>query len=80
MLAGEGAPAEVVKKHGFQVGFQVVSDDGALEKAVDEALAANPDIVEIFAPVGGMLYDRFGAFRPILGAFCAAICGPRRIS
>lgn len=25
---------------------QVVSDDGALEKAVDEALAANPDIVE----------------------------------
>ncbi|WP_347015471.1 Asp-tRNA(Asn)/Glu-tRNA(Gln) amidotransferase subunit GatB, partial [Bifidobacterium dentium] len=42
VLAGEGAPAEVVKKHGFQV----VSDDGALEKAVDEALAANPDIVE----------------------------------
>ena len=42
VLTGEGAPAEVVKKHGFQV----VSDDGALEKAVDEALAANPDIVE----------------------------------
>ena len=29
-----------------------------------------------FAPVGGMLFARFGAFRPILGAFCAAICGP----
>lgn len=29
-----------------------------------------------FAPAGGMLYDRFGAVRPILGAFCAAICGP----
>ena len=34
VLAGEGTPDEVVKKHGFQV----VSDD--------EALAANPDIVE----------------------------------
>ena len=42
VLAGEGTPDEVVKKHGFQV----VSDDGALEKAVDEALAASPDIVE----------------------------------
>ena len=29
-----------------------------------------------FAPVGGMLYDRFGPVRPILGAFSAAICGP----
>lgn len=29
-----------------------------------------------FAPVGGMLYDRFGPVRPILGAFFAAICGP----
>ena len=27
-------------------GLEVVRDDGALEKAVDEALAANPDIVE----------------------------------
>ncbi|BDR54023.1 aspartyl/glutamyl-tRNA(Asn/Gln) amidotransferase subunit B [Bombiscardovia apis] len=42
VLAGEGKPAEVVSKHGFQV----VSDDGALEAAVDEALKANPDIVE----------------------------------
>ena len=29
-----------------------------------------------FAPVGGMLYDRFGPVRPILVAFFAAICGP----
>lgn len=29
-----------------------------------------------FAPVGGMLYDRFGATRPILGAFAFAIVGP----
>ncbi|WEV42165.1 Asp-tRNA(Asn)/Glu-tRNA(Gln) amidotransferase subunit GatB [Bifidobacterium sp. ESL0682] len=42
VLAGEGTPDEVVKKHGYQV----VSDDGALDKAVDEALAANPDVAE----------------------------------
>jgi aspartyl-tRNA(Asn)/glutamyl-tRNA(Gln) amidotransferase subunit B len=42
VLAGEGSPEEVVAKHGYQV----VSDDGALIAAVDEALAANPDIVE----------------------------------
>ncbi|MCI1636901.1 MAG: Asp-tRNA(Asn)/Glu-tRNA(Gln) amidotransferase subunit GatB [Bifidobacterium crudilactis] len=42
VLAGEGSPEEVVAKHGYQV----VSDDGALVAAVDEALAANPDIVE----------------------------------
>ena len=29
-----------------------------------------------FAPIGGTLYDRFGPVRPILGAFCLAICGP----
>ena len=29
-----------------------------------------------FAPVGGMLYDRFGPARPIMGAFCVAILGP----
>ncbi|WEV65641.1 Asp-tRNA(Asn)/Glu-tRNA(Gln) amidotransferase subunit GatB [Bifidobacterium sp. ESL0764] len=42
VLAGEGTPDEVVKKHNYQV----VSDDGALEKAVDDALAANPDVAE----------------------------------
>lgn len=42
VLAGEGAPDEVVKKHGYQV----VSDDGALEKAVDDALAADPEVAE----------------------------------
>lgn len=29
-----------------------------------------------FAPVGGMLYDKFGPVRPILGAFGVAILGP----
>jgi aspartyl-tRNA(Asn)/glutamyl-tRNA(Gln) amidotransferase subunit B len=42
VLAGEGAPAEVVKRHGYQV----VSDDGALDAAVIEAMKANPDVVE----------------------------------
>lgn len=42
VLAGEGAPDEVVKKHGYEV----VQDTGALEAAVDKALADNPDIVE----------------------------------
>ncbi|WP_445341974.1 Asp-tRNA(Asn)/Glu-tRNA(Gln) amidotransferase subunit GatB [Bifidobacterium sp. ESL0827] len=41
VLAGEGKPSEVVKKHGYQV----VSDDGALDAAVDQALKDNPDIV-----------------------------------
>ncbi|MDO4607214.1 MAG: Asp-tRNA(Asn)/Glu-tRNA(Gln) amidotransferase subunit GatB [Bowdeniella nasicola] len=42
VLAGEGDPTDVVQKRGLQV----VSDEGALEAAVDEALAAHPDIVE----------------------------------
>jgi aspartyl-tRNA(Asn)/glutamyl-tRNA(Gln) amidotransferase subunit B len=42
VLAGEGEPAEVVEKRGLKV----VSDDGALIAAVDEALAAQPDVAE----------------------------------
>ncbi|MDO5687996.1 MAG: Asp-tRNA(Asn)/Glu-tRNA(Gln) amidotransferase subunit GatB [Pseudoscardovia radai] len=42
VLAGEGHPSEVVKKHGYEV----VQDTGALEAEVDKALAENPDIVE----------------------------------
>lgn len=42
VLAGEGDVDEVVKARGLEV----VRDDGAIEKAVHEALAANPDIVE----------------------------------
>lgn len=40
VLAGEGTPDEVVRKHGYEV----VSDDDALEAEVDKALAADPDI------------------------------------
>lgn len=42
VLAGEGSPADVVAARGLEV----VNDDGALNAAVDEALAANPDVVE----------------------------------
>lgn len=42
VLAGEGSPAQVVAKRGLEV----VSDDCALGAAVDEALAANPDVLE----------------------------------
>jgi aspartyl-tRNA(Asn)/glutamyl-tRNA(Gln) amidotransferase subunit B len=42
VLAGEGSPAAVVESRGLVV----VSDDSALEAAVDEALAAQPDVLE----------------------------------
>ncbi|GGM19493.1 Asp-tRNA(Asn)/Glu-tRNA(Gln) amidotransferase subunit GatB [Dactylosporangium sucinum] len=40
VIAGEGAPTEIVAARGLEV----VSDEGALTAAVDEAIAANPDI------------------------------------
>ena len=42
VIAGEGTVSEVIAARGLEV----VRDDGAIEAAVDEALAANPDIVE----------------------------------
>jgi aspartyl-tRNA(Asn)/glutamyl-tRNA(Gln) amidotransferase subunit B len=42
VLAGEGTPDEVVERRGLKV----VSDDGPLVAAVDEALAAQPDVAE----------------------------------
>jgi aspartyl-tRNA(Asn)/glutamyl-tRNA(Gln) amidotransferase subunit B len=42
VLAGEGEPDEVVERRGLAV----VSDDAALIAAVDEALAAQPDVAE----------------------------------
>ena len=42
VLAGEGTPDEVVEKRGLAV----VSDDGALATAVDNAIAANPDVAD----------------------------------
>ncbi|GGF27648.1 Asp-tRNA(Asn)/Glu-tRNA(Gln) amidotransferase subunit GatB [Williamsia phyllosphaerae] len=42
VLDGEGEPEAIVADRGLEV----VRDDSALQKAVDEALAANPDIAE----------------------------------
>ncbi len=42
MIAGEGTPQEIVDARGLAV----VSDDGALIAAIDEALAAQPDVLE----------------------------------
>jgi len=41
VIAGEGSPSEVVASRGLAV----VSDDGALIAAIDEALAAQPDVL-----------------------------------
>ncbi|HNP16602.1 MAG TPA: Asp-tRNA(Asn)/Glu-tRNA(Gln) amidotransferase subunit GatB, partial [Terrimesophilobacter sp.] len=42
VIAGEGTPAEVVEKRGLKV----ISDDGALIAAIDDALASQPDVLE----------------------------------
>ena len=42
VIAGEGSPAAVVESRGLKV----VSDDGPLITAIDEALAAQPDVLE----------------------------------
>ncbi|HEY5986190.1 MAG TPA: Asp-tRNA(Asn)/Glu-tRNA(Gln) amidotransferase GatCAB subunit B, partial [Streptosporangiaceae bacterium] len=42
VLAGEGSPDQVVATRGLAV----VSDEGVLTAAVDEAIAANPDVAD----------------------------------
>lgn len=42
VIDGEGAPEEIVQARGLEV----VSDDGALLAAIDEALASQPDVLE----------------------------------
>ena len=42
VLAGEGEPADVMKARGLEM----VRDDSLIQAAVDEALAANPDVAE----------------------------------
>ncbi|WP_395694431.1 Asp-tRNA(Asn)/Glu-tRNA(Gln) amidotransferase subunit GatB [Nocardioides sp.] len=42
LFAGEGTPDEIVASRGLAI----VSDDGALSTAVDNAIAANPDVAD----------------------------------
>ena len=65
VLAGEGDPEQVVVARGLEV----VSDDGALLVAIDEALAAQPDVVEKIR--GGNL----GPVGAIIGAVMKATRG-----
>ncbi|MTE23711.1 Asp-tRNA(Asn)/Glu-tRNA(Gln) amidotransferase subunit GatB [Microbacterium sp. ZXX196] len=65
VVAGEGAPQAVVE----QRGLAVVSDDGALIAAIDEALAAQPDVLE---KIRGGKVQAAGA---IIGAVMKAMKG-----
>ncbi|PJI93213.1 Asp-tRNA(Asn)/Glu-tRNA(Gln) amidotransferase subunit GatB [Luteimicrobium subarcticum] len=65
VLAGEGSPTEVVEARGLAV----VSDDGPLLAAIDDALAAQPDIAEKIR--GGNL----GPVGAIIGAVMKATKG-----
>lgn len=65
VLAGEGSPEQVVVARGLAV----VSDEGALLAAIDEALAAQPDVAEKIR--GGNL----GPVGAIIGAVMRATKG-----
>jgi aspartyl-tRNA(Asn)/glutamyl-tRNA(Gln) amidotransferase subunit B len=65
VLAGEGDPDTVVEARGLAV----VSDEGALAAAVDEAIAANPDVAEKIR--GGNM----GAVGALIGAVMKATRG-----
>jgi aspartyl-tRNA(Asn)/glutamyl-tRNA(Gln) amidotransferase subunit B len=65
VLAGEGSPAEVVAARGLEV----VSDDGALIAAIDEALAAQPDVLDAIRE------GRMQAAGAVIGAVMKAMKG-----
>ena len=65
VLAGEGDPDQVVAARGLAV----VSDEGALGAAVDEAIAANPDVV------AKVREGKTAAVGPLVGAVMKATRG-----
>ena len=65
ILAGEGSPDEVVAARGFKV----VSDDGPLLAAIDDAIAANPDVAQ------KIIDGKLAAAGAIIGAVMKATGG-----
>ncbi|GGO87866.1 aspartyl/glutamyl-tRNA(Asn/Gln) amidotransferase subunit B [Nocardioides phosphati] len=65
LIADEGTPEEIIEKRGLAL----VSDDGPLIAAIDDALAAQPDLVEKIK--GGNM----GAIGAIMGAVMKATRG-----
>jgi len=65
VLAGEGTPDEVVASRNLSV----VSDEGALNAAIDEAIAANPDVA------AKVRAGKVAAVGPLVGAVMKATGG-----
>jgi aspartyl-tRNA(Asn)/glutamyl-tRNA(Gln) amidotransferase subunit B len=65
VLAGEGTPAQIVADRGLEV----VSDDGALLAAIDEALASQPDVIDAIRE------GRMQAAGAVIGAVMKAMKG-----
>ncbi len=65
VLAGEGDPDEIVQARGLAV----VSDEGALNEAVEAAIAANPDVV------AKVREGKVAAVGPLVGAVMKATGG-----
>ena len=65
VLAGEGDPDQVVAARGLAV----VSDEGALNAAIDQAIAANPDVV------AKVRDGKVAAVGPLVGAVMRATGG-----
>jgi len=65
VLAGEGTPAQIVADRGLEV----VSDDGALLAAIDQALATQPDVIEAIRE------GRMQAAGAVIGAVMKAMKG-----
>jgi aspartyl-tRNA(Asn)/glutamyl-tRNA(Gln) amidotransferase subunit B len=65
MVAGEGSPEDIV----IARGLEVVSDDGALLAAIDEALAAQPDVL------GKIREGKTQAAGAVIGAVMKAMRG-----